>query len=479
MRKIIILFLAIFTITIFNSCDKDFEEINENVDDPALVPSSQLIGTSIRVISSTLYSTFNGSEIGENWVQHNALTEYNDPDRYRPRVTSMDDIWNSLYEAASAAEQLEYLAVEEENTVNQGVAKVIKSYCFLVLTDLYGNIPFSEALIGPSEGNFTPVYDSQQDVYTGVIAMLDESMPLLQSGVGTIDPNMDILYGGDAVKWNKFGKSLKFRALMRMSSMVDVSDDLKALVNSGYLFSSNADEAKLVFTETAPNSNPLYMTIVQQSRAEHKLSKTFIDHLIDYNDPRLPIMAQPASSSGEYVGKPNGFAEIPLAGYASDEVSNIGELYLEPTAPAYYLSYTELLLLMAEAAHEGYINGGEAAAQNYYELAIQNSLNENGVGDSYSSYIADSRVAYDATNAEMKIGTQKWITLFCQGFEAWTEWRRTGYPVLTPAAEGFLSEIPSRLKYHSSESSVNGVNYNAAVAAQGADQLTTKLWWMN
>jgi len=477
MKKILIIFLAIVTTGFFNSCDKDFGEINKTGDNPEFVPSSMLIGTAVRAAMNTIYSTFNGSEIGENWVQHNALTDYNNPDRYRPRVTSMDGVWNQLYYAASQANQMEELAVVEDNSVNQGVAKVIKAYCFLMITDLYGDVPFSEALTGASEGNFNPVYDAQEDVYDGVFAMLDAAIPQL-AGSGTIDPNMDILYGGDATKWNKFAHSLKFRALMRISSKRDVSSELQALVDSKMLFSSNADEAKLVYTSASPEANPLFETIVDQGRDEHKLSATFVNHMIDFSDPRLPIMASPVDGETDvYVGKPNGFEQSPLDGYNAADVSGIGALYLEATAPAYLVSYTELLLLEAEAAEKGYITGVTAQAK--YEAAIVNSMTENGVSD-YESYMADTRVAYSAADALKQIGQQKWIILFCQGFEAWTEWRRTGYPELTMAVDPLdnVAAIPSRLKYESTEVSVNGVNYKAAVAAQGPDELTTKIWWL-
>ncbi|MBI9065736.1 MAG: SusD/RagB family nutrient-binding outer membrane lipoprotein [Salinivirgaceae bacterium] len=479
MKKILIIFLAIVTTGFFNSCDKDFEEINKTGDNPTFVPSSMLIGTAVRAAMNTIYSTFNGSEIGENWVQHNALTDYNNPDRYRPRVTSLDGVWNQLYYAASQANQMEELAVVEGNTVNQGVAKVIKAYCFLMLTDLYGDVPFSEALTGASAGNFTPTYDSQENVYNGVLAMLDAAMPQL-AGSGTIDPNMDILYGGDAAKWNKFAHSLKFRALMRISSKMTDHSELQALVDSKMLFSSNTDEAKLVYTSASPEANPLFETIVDQGRDEHKLSATFVNHMLDFSDPRLPIMAEPIEGETDvYVGKPNGYEQIPLDNFNTADVSGIGALYLEATAPAYLVSYTELLLLQAEAAKEGYISGGDATAQAKYEAAIVNSMTENGVSD-YAAYMADTRVAYTAAEALKKIGQQKWIILFCQGFEAWTEWRRTGYPELTMAVDPLdgVSEIPSRLKYESVESSVNGVNYKAAVAAQGPDEFITKIWWL-
>ena len=467
-----ILFLG--AIVFFSSCDKDFEEINENIDDPISIPSSKLIGTVVKTSSDVLYSTFNGSEIGENWVQHNSLVQYNDPDRYRPRVTSMDGVWNSLFLTASDANQMQQLAIAEGNDINQGVALVLKSYCLLVLTDLYGDIPYTEALLGPSESIFTPVYDPQETVYNGVLAELDEAVAFLSSGNGTIDPNMDILYAGDAGGWLKFANSLKFRALMRISGKKDVSVDLQALVDGGGLFASNADEAKLVYLSASPDANPVHEQVVGASRSEHRLSATFIDKLLEFNDPRLSIYAEP-TADGSYAGKPNGYTESPLPGYSVETVSGIGAKYLEAEAPGYFVSYTELLFLMAEAALKGFISGDAKA---YYDAAVTNSFAENGASG-VEAYLTSAGVVFNADNGMEQIGTQKWISLFGQGFEAWTEWRRTRFPVLSPATEGFIDEIPSRLKYETSDVSINAANYNAAVARQGADELTTPVWWMN
>lgn len=480
--KIIKYILVFFvTSTLLLSCDQNFEEINANIDDPIVIPSSMIIGTVVRNVANELYSTFNGLEHGETWVQHISMVQYNDPERYKPRINTMDNLWNVLYTGASNANQMNNLAVLEENEINQGISIVLKAYCFSLLTDLYGDVPFSEALKGPSDANFTPAYDTQEAVYTGILALLDDAMPLLSSGIGTTDPNMDILYAGDASKWTKFASTLKFRALMRISKKRDVNvlrSELQALVNSGNLFSSNADEAKLVFLSTSPEANPVYETIVAGGRGEFKLAQTLMDQLISTNDPRLSVYAQKAVTSNTYVGKPSGYEESPLPGFGYDDVSSIGTLYLGPTFPGYFLSYTELLFLLAEATQKGYISGGVAATQTYYEAGIQNSLTENGVGGEYGLYLTRAGIGFNPNDALKQIGTQKWAALFSQGFEAWTEWRRTGFPVLVPAADAYINQIPSRLRYESNEVSINNINYKAAVAKQGADELTTPIWWM-
>jgi hypothetical protein len=469
---------SFITTTLLLSCDNNFEEINANIDDPVIIPSSMIIGTVVRNVANELYSTFNGTEHGETWAQHISMVQYNDPERYKPRINTMDNLWSVFYTGASNANQMYNLAVLEENKINQGIALILKAYCFSLLTDFYGDVPFSEALKGPSDANFAPVYDSQEAIYTGILSILDEAISLLSSGIGTTDPKMDILYSGDNSKWTKFAVSLKFRSLMRISSKKDVKSALQAIVSSGKLFSSNTDEAKLVFLSTSPEANPIYESIVGGSRAEFKLAKTFIDFLSGNSDPRLPVYAQKAVASNTYVGKPSGYEESPLPGFGYDDVSSIGTKYLEPTAPGYFMSYTELLFLLAEATQKGYISGGATATQSYYEAGIQNSLTENGVGGEYAQYLTRAGIGFNVNDALKQIGTQKWAAMFCQGFEAWTEWRRTRFPLLTPAADGYINAIPSRLKYESNEVSINNINYEAAVAKQGADELITPIWWM-
>lgn len=480
MKIIKYIMLSFIATLLLASCDKNFEEINANIDDPVIIPSSMIIGTVVRNVANEFYSTFDGLEHGETWVQHISMVQYNDPERYKPRVSVMDNLWSVCYTGASNANQMYSLAVGEGNEVNQGIALVWKAYCFSLLTDLFGDVPFSEALRGPSDAIFTPVYDTQEAVYTGILAMIDQAIPLILSGNGVTDPNMDILYAGDASKWAKFATSLKFRALMRISSKKNVSSDLQALVNSGNLFASNDDEAKLVYLSTSPEANPIYETIIAGGRGEFKLAKTFVDWLSNNSDPRLGVFAQKAVTSGTYIGKPSGYKEQPLPGYGYDDVSSIGTKYLEPTAPGYFISYSELLFLMAEAAKKGYISGGDDAAKSYYDAGIRNSFAENGLSAAQANAYVAGINAYNPANALELIGTQKWVVLFCQGFEAWTEWRRVKIPALTPAFEGYIDQIPSRLRYESTEISLNGINYQAVIAndRQGADELTTPVWWM-
>ena len=463
--KISILFLAALLFMV--SCDKDFEEINIDPNNPVLVPSHLLIPSAVRAYQNEMNSTFTGADMGACWAQHYAKVQYNSEERYIPRLGILRRVWNTFYAVGiSDAEAMYVLAEAEGNDNMKAVALVLQAYGYSVLTDIYGDIPFSEAIKG-NDGNFTPKYDTQQEVYTGILAMLTQANSLF--GSGTIDSTSDIMYQGDASKWKKFANSLSFRSLMRISGKVSVGADLQALVNAGNMFGSNDDEAKLVYLSADPSANPLYETVIFGSRAEYKINSQVVDRMLASNDPRLPQYAQ-FNDAGIYRGKPAGIINVPNDDYSYANVSPIGEFYLRPEAPGFFMSNAELHFLMAEAAHKNLITGSASA---HYAAGIAASFAANEVSD--NGYIAAN--ALNTPIALEQIGTQKWYALYGQGIEAWTEWRRVGYPALLPALEGDINEIPSRYTYPTTEVSINGANYDAAVASQGTDNLTTKVWW--
>ncbi len=476
MKNISLIFTLAVGLVLFMGCDKDFEEINNNPNDPIAVPSGLLTADVVFNACNSLYDTFVGGDMGSCWAQHWGKVQYNDEERYQPRGSIIEVlVWKTIYEdVISDAKTMQNLAVAEGNENMQGVALVMQAYGYSLLTDVFGSIPFSEA-IRADEGIFSPKYDTQEEVYTGILAMLDEANSLFSADGGTILANSDILYGGDYSKWQKFANSLKFRSLMRISGKVNVASQLQALTSQP-MFSSNSDEAKLIYLANDPSANPIFETIVFGNRAEFKVNSVMVDMMAGINDPRLPIYAAP-NEDGEIRGKPAGIENVPNDDYNYSNVSPIGSAYLQATAPGYFLSYSELQFLMAEAAHKGYISG---SAETYYQNGVSASFAANGLSQADAdAYLAQGTVAYTQATGLQKIAEQNWLGLFCQGIEAWTEWRRTGYPALQPAIEAVINEIPSRFTYPSIEQSVNKANYDAAVSGQGADLLTTKVWWMN
>jgi len=305
--------------------------------------------------------------------------------------------------------------------------------------------------------------------------MLDDAIALLGTS-GTIDSTNDVIYEGSASSWKKFAASLKFRVLMRASGKMDVSSELQALVNSGNLFSSNAEDAKLPYLSSQPSANPLYETIVYGTRGEWKINETIVNLLVSNNDPRLAVYAQ-KNADGEYRGKPSGVEDVPSDDWNYENVSALGEFYLDAELPGFFVSYPELQFLKAEAITRGYI-AGDANAEYRTGIIASLEFNEVAAGE-ISSFMAEKTLSGTQSQALDQIASEKYISLFSQGVEAWTEWRRTGVPSLTAAIDGDLNEIPSRYNYPTTEGSVNKTNYDAAVAAQGPDKLTTSIWWMN
>lgn len=478
-------FPALLSGVLVCSCTAGFEEINRNPNGPTEVPPGLLIPAIAESTMDLMYSTFNGGDMGSCWAQHWAKVDYNDEERYQPRATQFGVIWNGLYAGSPApsgggildANIMYDLAKAEGNKNLQGVALIMRVYMFSVLTDVFGDIPFTDAIKAKSGMN-SPKYDKQEEIYPALLGMLDEANGFFAADGGAINADSDIIYHGDQELWQKFANALKFRLLMRMSSRADFNRqaELQDLISNRPLFTSNDEEAKLVYLAAPPNDNPVFATIISGGRGEYKINSAVVDLLVINNDPRLSMMAQ-TNNGGVYRGKPSGINGVPNATWGYANVSPIGEHYLEPTSPAYLMSYAEQEFLIAEAAKRGFITGGDATAEEHFERGVLASMTSIGVTAGEAANYLTNR-PYNPATAITQIHTEKWISLFGQGIEAWTEWRRTGIPVLQPAIDGVINEIPSRYQYPSSEQSLNGKNYSDAVNAQGPDELTTKVWWM-
>ncbi|CAM1341932.1 SusD/RagB family nutrient-binding outer membrane lipoprotein [Tenacibaculum aestuarii] len=479
LNKYILAILVIAQLLVTTSCTDDFAEINRDPNNPLEVPANLLLASVIYNTGNRVQTPFLAGEAGSCWVQHLAKPVYNTNELYIPRQNSIEAHWTGLYSnVLKDADVMQKLAALEGNSDLQGVALIMKANAYHILTDSFGNIPMSEALKG-DEGNITPIYDdSETEVYPRIIEMLDEAITLLD-GSGEIDANQDLLYGGDTDLWKKFAGSLKFRVLMRAStsgtsSLGNIPDQLQSLVNSGNLFTSNLEDAKLVYLSSEPNANPYFEALVNGGRStEWCLNEQLVNHMLNTNDTRLPVYAQEVGGNGSgngYVGKPAGIQDIGSSIYGdSNNVSLIGEKYLEAEQPAYLMSYAQLKLLMAEAAERGYI-GSPSDAATYFEEGVEASCLANGVLPFNINYVSGA-------NGLKLIAEQSWVALYMQGFEAFAEWNRTKIPNLPLAIDAVESSIPSRLNYPISQQSVNNVNYTDAVSSQGADLLTTPLWW--
>ena len=477
MKKINIILYTFLSFAIFTGCDEGFEELNVDPNNSTAVPAHLLLGGPQRIYMNTMYSAQYGGDMGACWAQQWSKVQYNDEARYEPRRGVIDNIWSTMYASVISESKAMYnLAEAEGNNSLKGAGLIMQAVGYQTLVDFYGPVPFTESIDGSI---LQPAYDDEAVVYAGIISMLTEANALLATRTGSITSSSDLFYGGDVTKWMKLANSLKFRALMRISkSSGNQNSELQALM--GKMFTSNADNAQLIYLGASPDANPIWETIVDGNRAEYKINSKVVEILTDLNDGRLEVYAG-VNASGDIVGKPSGFgAQTTLPneglGYTYSNISPLGDKYLEATLPGVLMSYSQLSFLIAQAANEGFISGGITSALDWYKNGIASSFEFNDLDA--TSYLAQSNIIFSTkADATEKIATQEWISLFGQGFESWTEWRRNKIPALSPAAEAIITEIPSRLFYPTTEPSLNKASYDSGVSIIGADQLTSSLFW--
>lgn len=457
------------------SCKKDLVKINQNPNASQNAQPNYLLTAATKTTADTYWGVNNTMESSLLFVQYWAKIQYTDPDRYIYSNSAFQELWTVGYSKSIVnLNQVIKLADAQGNSNYKGVALVLRSWVFSLLTDAYGDIPYKQAT--SIDQYLTPAYDTQKDVY---YALLDD----LKTAQAALDPAGkaiagDIIYGNNIALWKKFTNSLRLRIALRIADR-DAAKAKQVLADirseGGSYISANAEIAQLVYLDS-PNQNPV--SNLFDTRDDYRISKTTVDKLFALNDPRLPVYASKTKDATPqtYVGVPNGLLVGDASGLGFTKTSKPGTYFLAPHAPAVIISYAEVLFDRAEAAARGFT--AENAAD-LYKQAVTASLNQYGIqGAVADAYVAQPALQYDAANFKKSIGEQKWIALFGQGLEAFAEWRRLDYPQLQPAVAGTLNgKIPARFIYPGTEQSLNGASYKAAVADQGPDVLTTKLWF--
>ncbi|MCH7564045.1 MAG: SusD/RagB family nutrient-binding outer membrane lipoprotein [Gemmatimonadetes bacterium] len=454
------------------ACDEGLTEVNQDPNAPTDVGAQFILPQAIR---SAVEQTFGGGQMLSHtaiWPQQGVQLQYPDEEEGFVRASRMQGYWNNYYAGSLADLQVVIDKGAENGNGNiQGVGMIWQSWVFHLVTDYWGDVPYSQALKA-GEGITLPVYDPQEQIYEGMIQTLSDGAGML--GGGSDFGSGDILYGNDMTKWRRFANSLRMRLAMRMSEVSPgAAQSAFAAAYAAGGFQSNADNAMLQWAG-APYQNPLFEN--WQGRDDHGVSATIIDMLKAMNDPRLELYAEPAQEDGEYRGLQNGdiTPNFSLAFY-----SRIGNNWRADGAatPTAIMTYAEVLLLQAEAAARGWIGADPATL---YMDGIRASMTQwSGAANApttaeIDAYLAQPMIAYTGMEQAQ---LQNWIGLFMNGAEAWSHWRRTGVPDLQPGPDLTLSRIPVRFTYPALEQSLNKSNYDAAVARQGADVLTTTVWW--
>lgn len=470
--------LAILLLALVPGCS-DFGDINVNPNNPSTPSTAGLLTGALRNVGTVNAQVGPGGAniVPAMYVQQFGDVIYIEDSKYK----TINFNYNGWY--AGPLINLQHiieLNTDETTKINAStfgsnanqiaIARILKAYFFQWITDRWGDIPYSEALKG--DADFTPAFDKQEAIYTDLFKEWKEAAAQFDDGK-TVQG--DILLGGSTAKWKKFANSLRLIAALRLSK---VKPDLgkkefQAALEDGVM-SSAAENVQYKFLPESNNENPVYTNYIVSNRKDYALSDVFVNYLQKISDPRLPFLAA-KNISGEYVGVP-----YALGGKKAQDVSLIGPILSQQNSPVNVLTYSQILFAQAEAASLKWTNED---AKTLYESAVKASL-EQWMGasfteDAFKAYIAQPEVAYSANSAIEKISTQRWIALFFQGTEAWSEWRRTGFPVLKPAATTLNggTEIPRRLAYPVTENNINHDNYQAVLSSQGKDDHYTRVWW--
>ncbi|MDW7693474.1 SusD/RagB family nutrient-binding outer membrane lipoprotein [Flammeovirgaceae bacterium SG7u.111] len=478
-------YILVLSLLLSSACTDGFEEMNTNPNEPTVVGPQYLLPQALETTLNNYWGNKTRNERlnfdhGMSWVGYLTRNIYeSEGDNYNVQPSVNISNWEVFYTDGlinfDKVVQFSGELSDDPNSNYEGIGMGMKAWTYSIMTDVWGAIPYSQALAGTAEeAIYSPAYDSQEDVYAAII----EDLKIANSKLSVDGPSIsgDILFGGDIMMWKKFFNSTRFKLLNRQAHKVASSAaEMKAMLADPATYpmiDSNDEIAKLTYG-SLPSNNPWNDVLIQQSRSDWNISSTLVDKMTELDDTRLEIYATPGSlSGGEYLGHPNGLpGEIATTYLGYSAIINVDN-FAQLTSPAILMTYAELLFIKAEAALEGDIDGD---AQAFYEAGIEAS---------FSQYGLEVPAGYAmGTATKENIMTQKWLALFGQGIEAWTELRRTGYPVMPehdPRAI-FMNDgvLPTRMAYPSTEYSLNGANVSAGAALNGgADDMKTKLWWV-
>lgn len=482
----IVAFLALGTLML-GGCKK-FLDVNKNpniANNPGIelvLPSAQVaiahvLGNNMQV---------NGSFWAQYWTQSPLANQYKQYDQYAPSTDNYNRAWSTLYSGALADLQYVYnRAAAQNNKQYMAVSQLLTAYTFQLITDAWGDAPYTEALLGLEANGaiVSPGYDLQSAIYDSLFKQVDAAIALIDVNAEIHPHGDDLMYGGDMHLWAKFAYTLKLKMALRLSEVNIVKS--QAIVDSimndpNHEFLAAGEDAMIAFSTAGGSENPLYSEIVGVGKTQNIFaSATCVDSMNSNSDPRVFEFYKPLSN-GTVVGNKQGDYNNATSA-TGKSIGNyiVGAEAANPLsaeAPVRFLSSAESALLQAEAAVRFGGSGDEAS---FYE-GIDASFEAYGITDATEiAYYKDSTYwgvyPYAGTMEEKirHIVTQKWFAM-CgnQGFEAWTEQRRTGYPdFLIQSVNSLIgTKKPARFLYPTEEINLNS-NF------PGLKSVDQKVWW--
>ena len=484
------------------SCS-DFGDMNDNPNAPTEInnnPELLLTGICKDVINEM---------VDDGWGEGNVMAQYS----AKIVFTSFDQFewgtnsgtWTTFYQSAREIQNLITIAETTGNDSYKAVGLILKSWMFQIATDIWGDIPYSEALKAKTDEIFTPAYDTQKEVYATLISDLETANTLLNSSTAAVKG--DIVFDGDLTRWQKFANSLRLRVLIRLTNVSDSPVNVESKIaeilknqDSNPIMTSNDDNALLVYTTSYPNVHPKSQQSGHRigSYDEYRMSETIETVLEAYNDPRQMLLFSPTETSvtagnPDYSGMINGMVDGNAYEYKGgpSNVSKINpdKFYYNPnSADGILMLVSEVQFIIAEAALRYPTVAAVANAKDYYEngIALNFEYWDVEMPVDYLSKISNTTaytvpVAFD--NKIETVITQKWLSLFYVDYQGFLEYKRTGFPVLIKPGPDAQSDVyPSRFLYPDAEQALNSDNYSAAAGSQSGSSnysYWTPVWWEN
>lgn len=510
------LFVLLACSITLSSCDKNFEKINvDPIGKGTTTPNQLLAPALVNVLSANLLRNRNfNNELMQ--VTVNLSDAEAQVFRYDFRRTWADYTWNVWYPELTNLKDMHRIASEEGkvNKSYQAISLITQAWVYQLLTDVYGDVPYSEANEG-RQGVYEPKFDKQKDIYLDLFKKLEEANTLLKEGQAIIATG-DPVYQGDVSKWRRFGNSLYLRLLLRVSGKSDVASTVIAKIKeivdtnpAGYpIMQDNTHTAKILWNGTnsssAVYSSPFMVSVRPTDFRGPAITDFFIDHLVNWDDPRVkPALGKSgtprwgiAQGPSGYVGVPSGYAPgagVAKQAYFYSDTQTAGYIMQTDPYTGILMNCAEVDFILAEAALKGWING---PVENYYYKGMADAINywvpayiSKPTDANFITYVTNADLQWldflpvddktPGSNSKMEmILLQKYYAMFLVDFQQWIEFRRTGHPIL-PKGVGLANggQMPSRINYPIISQSANPTSYKEAVAAQGPDDINTKVWW--
>lgn len=481
MKRLIYIASAVFMI--ITACSKDFDELNIDPKNPSSAPSYAFFTNAQRQLSNTLTSSNVNLNIFRLIVQHWQETQYPEESQYDIGSREINDnMWTALYrDVLRDFEEAKNLIPNDVSDPavqkNQlAITEIMQVYTYYYLVTTFGNIPYTDAL--NIEKTF-PVYDDAATVYGDLLTRLDAAIANLDPAAASFG-GADILYNGDVVSWQRFGNSLK----VKMGITIADADAARAktviesaVAHPAGVFTSNPHNAQFNYQGAPPNTNPIWVDLVQSNRDDFVAATTIIDRMLALNDPRIDNFFTEDGAGRDNPAVTSYSGADPGVQSAFAPNSHVNPLITQPAFPSLLLDWAEVEFYLAEAIERGFSVGGTAAG--HYNNGVTASITYwGGTAADATAYLAQPSVAYTpGATYKQKLGVQQWLAFYNRGWDAWISWRRLDSPELEIAASAQTDVIPVRFPYPVNEQNVNRLNFEKASTDIGGDDVGTKLWW--